>query len=133
MLWPLSYTPVNWNCPAESNRAVRVHNPTPYHQIGLGSLNAGWRCRPVSSRLMAVLQTAAFPFRHCTAARFLVGSGRNRTSCPKGPRLQRGDGTSLSLWHFPYLVAAPGLTWCEGFQLLRVLPVLPRSADMADA
>jgi len=31
----------------------------------------------------------------------MVGSGRNRTSCPQGPRLQRGDGTSLSLWHFP--------------------------------
>jgi hypothetical protein len=31
----------------------------------------------------------------------LVGSGRNRTSCPKGPRLQRGDGTSLSLPALP--------------------------------
>src|SRR5262245_16507076 len=31
----------------------------------------------------------------------MVGNGRNRTSCPKGPRLQRGDGTSLSLLAFP--------------------------------
>jgi len=28
----------------------------------------------------------------------MVGSGRNRTSCPQGPRLQRGDGTSLNVW-----------------------------------
>ena len=39
----------------------------------------------------------------------MVGSGRNRTSCPQGPRLQRGDGTGLSLWHFPCLVAGPGV------------------------
>jgi hypothetical protein len=39
----------------------------------------------------------------------MVGSGRNRTSCPQGPRLQRGDGTSLSLLHFPELVAGPGV------------------------
>src|SRR5262244_202839 len=31
----------------------------------------------------------------------MVGNGRNRTSCPKGPRLQRSDGTSLSLLAFP--------------------------------
>ena len=31
----------------------------------------------------------------------LVGSGRNRTSCPKGLRLQRSDGTSLSLPALP--------------------------------
>ena len=34
----------------------------------------------------------------------MVESGRNRTSCPKGLRLQRSDGTSLSLLHFPYLM-----------------------------
>ena len=65
----------------------------------------------MSSRLMAVLQTAAFPFSPLHRSPILVGSGRNRTSCPKGPRLQRGDGTSLSLWHFPLLVIwlrAPG-------------------------
>ena len=28
---------------------------------------------------------------------------------PQGPRLQRGDGTSLSSWHFPFLVAGPGV------------------------
>ena len=32
-----------------------------------------WRCRPVSSRLMTVLQTAAFPFRHCTGLAPLDG------------------------------------------------------------
>ena len=37
----------------------------------------------------------------------MVGSGRNRTSCPQGPRLRRGDGTSLSLWHFPCLFFVP--------------------------
>src|SRR5215510_8554399 len=31
----------------------------------------------------------------------MVGNGRNRTSCPKGLRLQRSDGTSLSLLAFP--------------------------------
>jgi hypothetical protein len=43
----------------------------------------------------------------------LVGSGRNRTACPKGPRLQRGDGTSLSLPALPdrfiHLVAGIGV------------------------
>lgn len=29
-------------------------------------LRRHWRCRPVSRRLMTVLQTAAFLFRHCT-------------------------------------------------------------------
>ncbi len=42
----------------------------------------------------------------------LVGNGRNRTSCPKGPRLQRGDGTS------PVLIALPifgcGSRGCTG-------------------
>jgi len=37
----------------------------------------------------------------------MVGSGRNRTSCPQGPRLQRGDGTSLPLWHFPLIGCGP--------------------------
>jgi hypothetical protein len=31
----------------------------------------------------------------------MVGSGRNRTSCPKGLRLRRSDGTSLSLMALP--------------------------------
>lgn len=31
----------------------------------------------------------------------MVGNGRNRTSCPKGLRLQRSGGTSLPLWHSP--------------------------------
>lgn len=31
----------------------------------------------------------------------LVGGGRNRTSCPQGSRLQRDDGTSLSLLALP--------------------------------
>jgi hypothetical protein len=33
----------------------------------------------------------------------MVGSGRNRTSCQKGLRLQRSDGTSLSLFALPGL------------------------------
>jgi hypothetical protein len=33
----------------------------------------------------------------------VVGSGRNRTSCQKGLRLQRSDGTSLSLFALPEL------------------------------
>ena len=37
----------------------------------------------------------------------MVGSGRNRTSCPKGPRLQRGDGTGLSLMALPVFGCGP--------------------------
>jgi len=39
----------------------------------------------------------------------MVGSGRNRTSCPKGLRLQRSGGTSLPLLALPELVAGPGV------------------------
>ena len=38
----------------------------------------------------------------------LVGSGRNRTSCPKGLRLQRSDGTSLSLLALPDSILRSG-------------------------
>ena len=43
-------------------------------------------------------------------AAIVVGSGRNRTSCPQGPRLQRGDGTSLSLWHVSFGCGPRGCT-----------------------
>src|SRR5215470_1956166 len=44
----------------------------------------------------------------------LVGNGRNRTSCPKGPRLQRSDGTSLSLLAFPSIGLAFPSIGCSG-------------------
>jgi hypothetical protein len=44
----------------------------------------------------------AQPIDHVRAIN-LVGSGWNRTSCPKGLRLQRSDGTSLSLLALPVI------------------------------
>jgi hypothetical protein len=56
---------------------------------------AHWRgCRQSKPGLMSgahLLDLQAIP-----ACYRLVGSGGNRTPCPMGPRLRRGDGTSLS-------------------------------------
>jgi hypothetical protein len=41
----------------------------------------GWRRRPVSSRLIAVLQTAAFPFRHCAELHSFPPRGVSSRKC----------------------------------------------------
>jgi hypothetical protein len=60
------------------------------------SYEGNWRCRPVSSRLMTVLQTVAFPFRHCT----IIGrEARFRTQY-----LRVQSATLYRLSYFPMMV-----------------------------
>ena len=63
-----------------------------------------WRssARPSSYTRRSVSGKSDGVFRNTRQVKCeLVGSGRNRTSCPKGLRLQRSDGTSLSLFALP--------------------------------
>ena len=56
---------VSESSPCMSSTADVLYKNPSEHSVSV-SVRSCWRCRPVSSRLVRILQIRAFPFRHCT-------------------------------------------------------------------